>query len=141
MALPESYRPKWVMNKVGSRNCAQPNRPIFIFFLGGMVGTFGFFFLGFLICSHQVPNVFLNMFSIITPRFIPYVLPSIVWTLGTYIAGSILEFYIFFNVWSEYFNIGESPKFQNFFLWWTNKKDSLPKKKNEKTERISKHPD
>jgi hypothetical protein len=47
MALPESYRPKWVMNKVGSRNCAQPNRPIFIFFLGGMAGTFGFFFWGF----------------------------------------------------------------------------------------------
>jgi hypothetical protein len=27
-------RPKWVMNKVGSRNCAQPNRPILIFFSG-----------------------------------------------------------------------------------------------------------
>jgi hypothetical protein len=67
-------------------------------------------------CSHQVPNVFLNMFSIIIPRYIPYVLPSVVRTLGTYIAGSILEFYIFFNVWSEHFNIGESLKFQNFFL-------------------------
>ncbi len=71
----------------------------------------------------QVPNVFPNIFSR-SPHFVPYALPSVLepilvrenWDLDVCMFGV------------KYFYNGESPKFQNFFLRWTNKKRQLRKR-------------
>ncbi len=137
-----------MMNTIRNRNSAHPmqncrTHPIEskFFFLLGRVER-GVLIHLFPMCSHQVlnvlpsssqwvsqhgsqvPNVFPNIFAR-APHFVPYALPSVLepilvhenWDLDVCMFGV------------KYFYNGESPKFQNFFLRWTNKKRQLRKRK------------
>jgi len=116
------------------RNCSMhPLNPFLFFFLFRREVGVGVEFLDFC-CSQCVPNEFSACFSSFqcVPQLVlistslchlwfPQCCP-----LGTLIrVGSILGLLPCFYIWSEYFYVEESPKFQNYFLWRANQRSSF----------------